>query len=80
MAPDGPRKNQYERKTAKNKKESIIVPAFFAEGPRETFVFNRKTNVPTTRGTPPPEPWGGGRGRGKPLPEGERGVVKSLKE
>ena len=27
------------------------------------------------RGPLGPDPWGGGRGRGKPLPEGEVGVV-----
>ena len=30
----------------------------------------------TARGAPRPGPWGGGRGRGKPLPEGGEGGVE----
>ena len=80
MGPRGTEKGQDSRKTAKNKKVQISVVAFFAEGPRETLVFYTKKDVPTPRGTAPPEPRGGGRGRGKPFPEGERGVVKRLKK
>ena len=76
MAPRGTEKGQDSRKTAKHKKQSISIAPFFAEGPRETLVFSKKIDVPTTRGTPLPEPWGGVGGGVNPSPKGKEGVVK----
>ena len=68
----GPRKGQDGRKTAKTEKHLFLDLRFVQRVYAKRSFLNKTKNVPATRETLLPEPRGGGRGRGKPFPEGER--------
>ena len=57
----------------------MALPRFLQKVHAKRSFLAKKKDVTPPRGEPPPEPRGGGRGRGKPFPQGGKRGYEEFK-